>query len=192
MKYSTDIVVIDLEASCASGGLNEIANSNIIDIGAVRLDKRTLEVKDQFAELVKPKEVPITSRITSLTGITAEMVASCDDFGQVGRRFAAWFGNRNRAMLAAFGAYYDIPLLRKEFGTFDLDFGRTFVGAALDIRALAMAWLAENNRSTTGVTLQGTLERMGVNLDLQWHRALVDARGAAAILQFHHLGQVLV
>jgi len=189
MKYSTDIVVIDLEATCRAEGENEVQDSNIIDIGAVRLDKRTLEVTATFSELVRPRDIPVMLFITSITGITPEMVANCDTFDKVGQRFVEWFGNRNKAVLAAFGVYYDIPLLRKEFRAFGLDFRFAFVGAALDIRALAMAWRANNNLTTTGVTVEGTLEKMGVTLEGTFHRALADAKAAAAILQFFHMGK---
>ena len=190
MKYSTDIVVIDLEATCLEQDQNEVPNTCIIEIGAVRLNKRTLEVVDSFQELVNPRDCPITPYITAVTNITPEMVAHCDRFDKVAARFTQWYGPRNRAILAAFGVYYDIPLLRKEWKTFGLDYKACFAGGALDVRALALAWLANNKKSTTGVTVEKTLERMNITLDLKFHRALDDALATAAILQFFHLGEV--
>jgi len=190
MKYSTDIVVFDLEASCRSFGSNEIADSNIIEIGAVRLDRKSLAVTGEFSELVHPRDFEILPEITEITGITPQMVADKDEFDSVGARFAEWFGNRNRAILASYGVYYDMPLLRKEFGAFGLDFQRSFVGGAFDIRAIALAWLADNGHRTTGMSVQRTLEKMGIDLGSDWHRALDDAKATAAILQFFHLGEV--
>lgn len=193
VRYSTDIVVIDLEATCPEQDQNDINQSCIIEIGAVRLDRKTLGVVDTFAELVNPGTCPITPFIAHMTRITPEMVANCDEFDKVGARFAAWHGPRNRAILAAFGAYYDLPLLRKEWKRVpDMSFRQTFVGSALDIRALAMAWLATHGHNTTGVTIQETLKKMGVTLPFVWHRALDDAKGAAAILQYFHLGEARV
>jgi len=60
MKYSTDIVVLDLEAMCRTEGNNEVQNSNIIEIRAVRLDRRTLEVTATFSELVRPRDIPVS------------------------------------------------------------------------------------------------------------------------------------
>lgn len=186
-RYSSDLVVIDLEASSATAGANDIATSNIIEIGAVRLDRRTLAAGDTFSELVRPRDVPLTPFITELTGITPEMLAGCETFDRVGARFAAWYGPRNRSILAAFGVYYDLPLLRKECRTFGIDFRRHFVGAALDIRSLALAWLAERRLGTGGVTLAGVLEKMGLGgMEFEAHRALADARAAAAVLQRFH------
>jgi len=54
MKYRYDIVVIDLEATCSEDekGNNRIERTNIIEIGAVRLDKKTLEEVSTFSSLV--------------------------------------------------------------------------------------------------------------------------------------------
>lgn len=193
MRYSTDIVVIDLEASCPATdrGANTIERSSVIEIGAVRLDRRSLEVKDSFSELVKPLDHPIPPFITEITGITPAMVADKDDFGRAGRRFLDWYGPRNRAMIAAFGAYYDIPLLRKECERFDLDFRSHIAGGAFDIRAVATVWLAANDHRTSGLTLGSILEKMGLAERFTAHRAVEDARAAAAVLQMHHLGHAL-
>jgi DNA polymerase III epsilon subunit-like protein len=171
--------------------MNEIEWSNIIEIGAVKLSGKDLTVKDTFSELIRPRDFPILSFITEITGITPEMVEECDEFASVARRFIRWYGPRNRSILAAFGTYYDIPLLRKEFRVFGLDFATHCVGGALDIRSLALAWLAERKRSTTGITLDGVLEKMEVgDLGLSFHRALDDAKAATAILQMVHFGKV--
>ena len=89
MRYSTDIVVIDLEASCPAEdeGNNSVDRSNIIEIGAVRLDRRSLEITARFSELVQPADYPVTPFISGLTGITTEMVAGKETFERVGRRF---------------------------------------------------------------------------------------------------------
>lgn len=192
MRYSTDIVVIDLEASCPAEdqGNNSVERSSIIEIGAVRLDRRSLEVTSTFSELVRPEDYPIVPFITEITGITPEMVARCDTFAAVGRRFLDWYGPRNKAIIAAFGAYYDIPLLRRECDRHGLDFRAHIVGGAFDLRAVAIAWLAERNLKTSGQNLISVLEQMGLGDRFAAHRAVEDARAAAAVLQMHHLGRV--
>jgi DNA polymerase III epsilon subunit-like protein len=193
MRYSTDIVVIDLEATCPAEdeGDNAVERSNIIEIGAVRLDRRSLEVTDRFSELVRPRDYPVAPFIARMTGITPEMVADRDDFGVVGRRFMAWYGPRNRSVIAAFGAYYDIPLLRRECAAFGLDYGLHIAGGALDVRAVATIWLAERDERTSGLTLEAILDKMGVSRAAPLHRAVDDAQAAAAVLQVFHLGRAL-
>jgi DNA polymerase III epsilon subunit-like protein len=193
MRYSTDIVVVDLEASCptADRGDNTIERSSIIEIGAVRIHRRSLEIVATFSELVRPVDYPVVPFITEITGITPEMVADADDFAAVGRRFFAWLGPRNKVTVAAFGAYYDIPLLRKECDRFGLDFQSHIAGGALDIRALAVAWLADHDHRTSGLALPDILRKMGLGDRFTAHRAVEDARAAAAILQVFHLGRAL-
>jgi DNA polymerase III epsilon subunit-like protein len=193
MRYSTDIVVIDLEASCPAEdqGNNTIERSSIIEVGAVRLDRRSLEVVDEFSELVRPEDHPIPPFITEITGISPDMVADRDTFAAAGPRFLAWYGPRNKAIIAAFGAYYDIPLLRKECDRYDLDYRSHIAGGAFDLRAVATVWLAANDHRTSGLTLESILKKMGLADRYRAHRAVEDARAAAAILQVHHLGRAL-
>jgi DNA polymerase III epsilon subunit-like protein len=194
MRYSTDIVVIDLEASCPAEdmGDNTIDRSSIIEVGAVRLDRRSLEIVDSFSELVRPEDFPIVPFITDITGISPGMVADKETFAAVGRRFLDWYGPRNKAIIAAFGAYYDIPLLRKECTRYGLDYRSNIAGGAFDLRAVATVWLASNDHRTSGLTLTSILEKMEIADRFQAHRAVEDARAAAAVLQMHHLGRALV
>lgn len=193
MRYTTDIVVIDLEATCPAEdqGNNSVERSSIIEIGAVRLDRRSLEIKAEFSELVKPEDYPIVPFITDITGISPDMVAGKDTFPDVGGRFLEWYGPRNKAIIAAFGAYYDIPLLRKECARYGLDYRTSIAGGAFDIRAVATVWLAANNHRTSGLTLNSILEKMDLANRFTAHRAVEDAKAAAAILQMHHLGRAL-
>ena len=194
MRYTTDIVIIDLEATCPAQdeGNNSIERSNIIEIGAVRLDRKTLAEVDSFSELVRPHEYPVAPFITVMTGITAAQVADKDGWDVVGKRFMDWYGPRNKAIIGAFGVYYDIPLLRRECLSCGIDYGSHIAGGAYDIRAVATAWLAQNHHSTSGLRLESILKKMGIDGGLKMHRAVDDARAAAAILQFFHLGRTLL
>ncbi len=194
MRYTSDIVVIDLEATCPEQdrGNNTVDRSSIIEIGAVRLHRRSLEIVSTFSELVRPVTYPIVPFITEITGITPAMVADKQTFAEVGRRFLDWYGPRNKAIIAAFGAYYDIPLLRAECDNHDLDFRQHIVGGAFDLRAIAMAWLADHELRTSGLTLQSILKKMDIKVDFKAHRAVEDARAAAAVLQVYHLGRPLI
>lgn len=193
MRYTTDIVVIDLEASCPAEdqGNNSIERSSIIEIGAVRLDRRSLEITGEFSELVRPEDYPIVPFITDITGIAPDMVKDKETFGAVGARFLEWYGPRNKAIIAAFGAYYDIPLLRKECGRYGLDYRTHIAGGAFDLRAVATVWLAANDHRTSGLTLNSILDKMDLAGRFEAHRAVEDAKAAAAVLQMHHLGRAL-
>lgn len=183
MRFSSDLVIYDLEGSCKFFDKNEISETNIIEIGAVRLDKKTLEITSEFSILIKPKHFPILPEITKITNITNEMVENEKYFDQAIPLFLDWYGEKNKSTLAGWGLYYDLPLLRKEFSEFDFDYNKYFVGGGFDIRALGVYWLAKNNISTSGISLERVLEKMKISQEFKFHRALDDARATALILQ---------
>lgn len=183
MKFSTDLVIFDLEASCKTFGKNTIAESNIIEIGAVKLDRKTLEIKDEFSALIQPRDYPISPEIEEITNISPEMVAEMPLFKDAALAFTTWYGKRNKSILAGWGLYYDLPLLRKEFMAFDLTYSEHFLGGGFDIKGLAYYWLAKGGHSTSGVTVERLIKKLDVQLDFQFHRALDDARATAIILK---------
>ena len=85
LDLPADYVLLDLETT----GLDPRSDS-IIEIGAVRV--RDFEVTDQFSSLVRPP-VPISPFITSLTGISNEMVADAPDIGTVLPAFMDFVGS---------------------------------------------------------------------------------------------------
>jgi DNA polymerase III epsilon subunit-like protein len=180
-KLYNPLVVIDLEATAGQDDAGRQTNNCIIDIGAVYLDE-TLEVRGTFESLVKPDE-PITPFITKLTGITPEMVDGQPRFAEVGPAFADWAqklsGNLKKVRLAAWGNYFDIPLLRKNYYDAGLDF--PFAGTALDVKTLAFLWLSQSGRRTDKIGLEFFAQHFGLG-DVTWHRALSDARVTAATL----------
>lgn len=107
MKFSNDIVIIDLEASCKTFGSNEVNESNIIEIGAVKLDKKTLEIKREFSMLIQPRHYPILPEITTITNITEEMLQNEPYFDEAIPHFLEWYGGKNKSILAGWSLYYD-------------------------------------------------------------------------------------
>lgn len=80
-----DYVAFDLETT----GLN-VECDNIIEIGALKVVNG--KVVDRFMEFLKP-EKPISPLITSITGITNEMVAQARSTADIVRDFVAFCGN---------------------------------------------------------------------------------------------------
>ena len=75
---------------------------------------------------------------------------------------------------------------------YGLDYRSNITGGAFDLRAVATVWLASNDHRTSGLTLSSILEKMEIADRFEAHRAVEDARAAAAVLQMHHLGRALV
>lgn len=181
-KLNTPFVVIDLEATAGKDARGFQTNDEIIDLGAVYLDE-ALQPQGEFSSLVRP-EAPITEFITKLTGITPAMTADKPDFEAVGGQFVDWVkekaGNVKKIRLAAWGNYFDIPLLRRNYQAHGREF--PFAGTALDVKTLAILWLSHSGRRTDKVSLEELAGLFGINPGGAYHRALTDARVTAGIL----------
>jgi len=181
-KLHNPLVVIDLEATAGQDEKGRQTNNCIIDLGAVYLDE-TLVVRGTFQSLVRPTE-PVTPFITKLTGITPDMVSEAPSFQEVGTAFAGWAeglgGSLKRVRLAAWGNYFDIPLLRKNYYDAGLDY--PFSGTALDVKTLAFLWLSQSGRRTDKISLEFFADHFGLAVEGSWHRALTDAQITAGTL----------
>ena len=83
--YPSNYVVVDIETT----GLSP-ANSEIIEISAIKVrDGKNIA---EFSKLIKPKGY-VSSFITSLTGITREMLVDACDLGETLAEFDAFCGN---------------------------------------------------------------------------------------------------
>jgi DNA polymerase III epsilon subunit-like protein len=182
-KLSNDIIVIDLEATAGTDKDGHQTNDFIIDIGAVLLNK-DMEFLGSFSETVQPEE-SISPFIAELTGITNEMVADRPLWSKVGQDFEDWVrqksGNPKKARLAAWGNYFDIPLLRKSYERYKLHY--PFAGTAVDVKTLAFTWLAFSGRRTDKLNLEILAKHLGIEPDGEYHRAITDAKVTALVLQ---------
>lgn len=185
MKLNQDIIVFDLEATSGKDVLGFQTNNYIIDIGAVYIKKDTLEIVDSFSSLVKPEEY-ITEFIEKLTGITNAMTDTERLFDEVAKDFEAWArkhagDNLKKVLLAAWGNYFDIPLLRKLYMKYHMEY--PFIGSCLDVKTLAVAWLALSGHRTDKHSVEHVSDVMGIKPDGAYHRAIVDAKCEGQIFQ---------
>lgn len=101
----TGFVVFDLETTGAKA-----PPCRITEIGAYRV--KGCEVRDEFHTLVNP-ETPIPPFITSLTGISNDMVRNAPKFAEVAADFLDFIGDR---VLVAHNASFDMGFLNHEIG----------------------------------------------------------------------------
>ncbi|MDD5656913.1 MAG: exonuclease domain-containing protein [Elusimicrobia bacterium] len=187
MRLNHDLLVLDLEATSNQSTAAERpavqTNNYIIEIGAALLD-RELKLVDTFQRLVRPEE-PITPFITEITSITPEMCADQPLWKDVAPEFEAWValrcGNVKRARLAAWGTYFDIPLLRRVYARYGRPF--PFPGTSVDVKTLALLWAALSGRRTDKLGVDAVAAAMGIRPEGRYHRALTDATTEARILQ---------
>ena len=97
-------VVFDVETT----GL-DVLNDRITEIGAVKIVDG--EIKDCFTTLINP-QVNISEKITSITGITNEMVADKPVFSEICADFYKYVEN---AVLVAHNANFDISMMKNHY-----------------------------------------------------------------------------
>ncbi len=114
--FEDEFVVFDIETT----GLSPIS-CKITEIGAVLV--KNDEILDVFNTFVDP-EIPIPEEITTLTGITDEMVAGAPKTEEAIKMFLDFIGDR---MLVAHNASFDISFIRKAAGDYDLPFQNAYL-----------------------------------------------------------------
>lgn len=184
MKWNYDIVVFDLETTMDVAPDGSQSNENIIEIGAVRLD-RNLEMQERFEILVRP-DTPITPECTKVTNITPDMVSNAVEFPEAHRQFMDWIlsfsPNPKNIRLCAWGSYFDGPMYRKMCRKYGLALGLS--GTVLCAKSMTMPWLAFSGRRTDSASVEKLAHHMGLGEPQgSYHRALVDADMTARVLQ---------
>lgn len=190
MKLSTDIIVLDLEATTNQETDQKMEfqeNNFIIEIGAVYINQ-SLEITSTFQHLVKPEDT-LTPFLQRLTGITPDMLTDQPDWSVVGIKFEEWAlaccgrktQNKNikNIRLAAWGNYFDMPLLRKVYHHYGMKFN--FVRAMIDVKTVAFLWCAMNGKGTKELSVEHIAKLMEIKPEGDFHRALTDAEVEAKI-----------
>ena len=162
-------IVFDLEATCGNTG--EFVGSEIIEIGAVKLNRR-LEIIGEFNEFVKPMVYPnLSAFCIKLTSITQKDVDTADMFDVVVRRFQEWLGEDY--LLLSWGNYdrrqflNDCTLhsLRKDWLDNYRDFKRVYAKA----------------KGIKPCGMKNALIREGIQMEGIHHRGIDDARNTAKL-----------
>ena len=159
-----EFVVLDVEAAHGRS-----LPPKIIEIGAYRVCSG--QIVDEFQTLVNP-ELPVPAFITSLTGITNQMLRNAPTFPNVARDWL-WFAGD--AILVAHNTAFDLPLLNREIA-------RVFPGYRMRNLDLCTVKLARRLIPD----LDGhNLDSLATHFDIpitSRHRAAADAHATAQIL----------
>ena len=167
------ITVFDLEytaweCSMARHWLEPGQYKEVVQIGAVKLDGRTLQVVGEFDLLVKPRINPVLSPyFEKLTGITnAEVAAGGVDFADAYGRFARFAAD---GPIMAFG--HDEWILEENLRLYGItDF------PALPRFADLRTWFAACNVDPRGMLSCEIAPSLGLKVGGRAHNALHDAR----------------
>jgi DNA polymerase III epsilon subunit family exonuclease len=99
----TEFVVLDVEAVH-----DRKTPARVIEIGAYRV--RNGEILDAFETLVNP-ETGVPRFVTSLTGISTDMLTAAPKFPEIAETWLQFIGE---AVLVAHNSSFDLPLLNRE------------------------------------------------------------------------------
>ena len=89
MKNATHFIVFDIERNFRPYKSED--PSEIVDIGAVKIEIGTMKIIEEFSELVKPS-ARLTRHTTKLTGITKKDLMGVEKFPQIIEKFIQFIG----------------------------------------------------------------------------------------------------
>jgi len=171
------LTVFDLEFTAWEGSmarrwLGPGEFTEVVQIGAVKLDPVTFEEVDWFDVLVKPRLNPVLSDyLVALTGITNEDVAARGlDFADAYRRFAEFAGS---GRIVAFGR--DDLVLQSNLRLYGIK-----NAPALPPYTNVIAWLMAQGFDLRGKHACDVGPLAGAEFEGRAHNALDDARSVAA------------
>ena len=161
---SVEFVVVDVEAIAGKS-----IPTRIIEIGACRVAHG--EIVAEFETLVNP-ELPLPPFISTLTGITQEMLATAPQFSAIAED---WLNFAGDAVLAAHNSDFDVTLLNQEIA-------RVFLGCRMRNAELCTVQLARRVMPDLQKHHLDALARHFGFQITERHRAAGDARATARVL----------
>jgi len=157
-------VVLDVEAIVARS-----RPARIIELGAYRVANG--QITAEFQSLINP-DAPLPRFITSLTGISDQMLQQAPGFAEIAREWLDFAGD---AVLVAHNSDFDLPLLNREVE-------RVFPGHRMRNPELCTVNLARRLlRNSGGHNLDALAEHFGFEIS-ERHRAAGDAHATARVL----------
>lgn len=165
-----DLIFVDLETAGAP-------EHRIIEIGAVRLGP-DLSVIDRWESLVDGR--PVSPEVVEIHGIRDEDLEGKPKFGDVHAEFDEWCAKSEFYLLAAFGAYFDVPVLRAEYDRIGKKFPHR--GEVFDVKPLVWWFIFKKGLPARSLKLDKALELLGLKQEGRRHRGLDDAWNEARLL----------
>ena len=196
MSDNRHIVVIDFETSSANP-----TTTQILQIGAVVLDRNSLKIKDEFETLVKPDDpTTVEDGALKVNHLTLEQLDSAPEAKVIFPAFAAWIQKHNirkdhgtfgSPIMAGWGIDgFDLPILTRycqQYGFWDKKWSnQTLVNPIFTFDAMKHFWFwTRTNHEVTNIKLGTVLEYMGVpqeEIASGAHSALWDVKWSAKII----------
>lgn len=169
----TELLVIDVEATCWLGKTPPGEQSEIIEIGLCRVDLATGELIETCGIWVRPERSTISAFCTELTTITPEMVAGGTSFADACTLLETEYRAKERAW-ASYGDYD-----RKQFARQCESFGVPYPFGPVHYNIKRAFATAQGLPKQVGMA--GALHHLGIPLEGTHHRGADDAANIARI-----------
>lgn len=179
MRQSYDfMMIVDIEHTCTHDGSIPPEEREIIELGAVVVDMKSIEIIDEFSALVKPQLHPKISNFCSqLTGITQPELDNSNNFESVFSEFLNWYPMTSKVLLATWGSY-DLVQINIDCVSHNLPLFSPC--AVLNLKKI----FKKVNKLKKPVGLSRALELCQCEFEGSHHRALDDARNTVTLLPF--------
>lgn len=169
----TEVLVVDVEATCWEGAPPKGEVSEIIEVGLCVLDVDTLERWGNEGLLVRPTRSRVSEFCTQLTTLTAEDVAAGASFAEVCRTLVEAHAGRQR-LFASYGNY-DRKIFTRQCQDEGVDY--PFSADHWNIKQA----LCERLGWRRPVGMKKALQLLGMPLEGTHHRGRDDAWNIAAL-----------
>lgn len=176
MRLPFNLIILDFETN--GGTVEDSTAHRIIEIGAVRLSEE-LQVIDEFSMLVDGR--PVLDVVVEIHGITNADLEGKPLFKDAHPDFDEWCGKKQEYVLGAWGAYFDIPVLRAEYQRIGVKFPHR--GESFDVKAVVWWDLLRQGKPAKHLGLEQAGGLYGIPFYGKKHKAVDDARMTARLLQ---------
>lgn len=178
--FNHDILIIDVESTGV-----DLQKHELIELGAVLLDKKTLKEKRSFESLIKPKYWSRRDpEAMAVNNITWQQLKTAPSQSAVIKKFQNTFGTK--VALANYGTILDTAMLRKAYRESKLKY--QFDYHIFDIWPLCFTYMAKkkkltNRKKFSGFSLEEIATDLKVKIPTDRHTALADCRMEAEVLR---------
>ncbi|MBD2566865.1 3'-5' exonuclease [Anabaena lutea] len=168
-------LIIDLEATCCNERSIPRHEMEIIEIGAVMLNRKTWELDSEFQHFIQPVINPqLTAFCTELTSISQQQVDAAPHFPEVMSKLIEWMNSFPNYIFCSWGNYDKSQFLQDcKFHHVPYPFGSEH----RNIKNEFSEYLGVSHK----FGMAQALKHLNMELQGTHHRGIDDARNIAAI-----------
>jgi inhibitor of KinA sporulation pathway (predicted exonuclease) len=173
-------LVIDLEATCCDLKSIPHHEMEIIEIGAVMVHGKSLDIVAEYQTFIKPVCHPIlTNFCTELTSITQEVVNNAPSFKEAIASLQKWLSSYPNSIFCSWGDYD-----RKQF-ILDSSYSKIELPYPIPNRHLNLKQLFTDNQNLPKkMGMKDALKLAQIELVGTHHRGIDDARNIAKLMPY--------